>query len=104
MAYSDRVAKPAEQELITVAGRDVAISNPRKVLFPQAGYTKLDVVRYYVSVADGALRGSGNRPNILVRYPNGIDSEFGSRNRARRKSSSAFWSGSRCPISAAARK
>src|SRR5262249_26967289 len=42
----------------------------------QAGYTKLDLVRYYLAVADGALRGSGNRPNVLVRYPNGVGSEF----------------------------
>jgi bifunctional non-homologous end joining protein LigD len=66
----------AEQELLTVAGREVPISNPRKVLFPQAGYTKLDLVRYYLAVADGALRGAGGRPTVLVRYPNGIDGEF----------------------------
>jgi bifunctional non-homologous end joining protein LigD len=65
-----------EQELLTVAGREVAISNPRKVLFPRAGYTKLDLARYYLEVADGALRGAGGRPNVLVRYPNGIDGEF----------------------------
>ena len=65
-----------EHEILTVAGRDVPISNPRKVLFPQAGYTKLDVARYYVEVADGALRAAGGRPNVLVRYPNGIDGEF----------------------------
>src|SRR5436189_1158174 len=65
-----------ERETLTVAGREVSISNPRKVLFPQAGYTKLDLVRYYLAVADGALRGAGNRPNVLVRYPNGIDGEF----------------------------
>jgi bifunctional non-homologous end joining protein LigD len=65
-----------ETELLTVAGREVPISNPRKVLFPQAGYTKLDLVRYYLAVADGALRGAGGRPNVLVRYPNGIDGEF----------------------------
>ncbi|MDF2697579.1 MAG: ATP-dependent ligase, partial [Labilithrix sp.] len=41
-----------------------------------AGYTKLDLVRYYLAVAKGALRGSGGRPNVLVRYPNGIDGEF----------------------------
>jgi bifunctional non-homologous end joining protein LigD len=70
------VAKPAEQELITVAGREVAISNPRKVLFPQAGYTKLDVAEYYLAVAPGALQGAGGRPNVLVRYPNGIAGEF----------------------------
>jgi len=63
-------------ELVHVDGRDVVITNPGKVLFPKQGYTKLDVVRYYMAVAEGALRGSGDRPNILVRYPNGIDSEF----------------------------
>jgi bifunctional non-homologous end joining protein LigD len=70
------VARKAEPELIDVAGRSVAISNPEKVLFPQAGYTKRDLVRYYLAVADGALRAAGNRPNVLVRYPNGIDGEF----------------------------
>jgi bifunctional non-homologous end joining protein LigD len=65
-----------EQELLTVAGREVALSNPRKVLFPEAGYTKLDLARYYVAVAEGALRGAGGRPNVLVRYPNGIDGEY----------------------------
>src|SRR5258708_9916458 len=70
------MAGHAEQELLTVGGREVTISNPRKVLFPQAGYTKLDLARYYVAVSDGALRGAGGRPNVLVRYPNGIDGEF----------------------------
>src|SRR2546422_2871485 len=70
------MASDAERELLTVAGREVAISNPDKVLFPQAGYTKLDLTRYYLAVADGALRGAGGRPNVLVRYPNGIDGEF----------------------------
>src|SRR5687767_3428859 len=62
--------------IVTAAGRDVPISNPEKVLFPQAGHTKLDLVRYYLAVAEGALGGSGGRPNVLVRYPNGIDGEF----------------------------
>src|SRR5262245_46932910 len=65
-----------EYEHLVIDGRDVAISNPRKVLFPDAGYTKLDVVRYYLAVAAGALRGAGGRPNVLVRYPNGITGEF----------------------------
>jgi bifunctional non-homologous end joining protein LigD len=63
-------------EVLTVSGREISISNPTKVLFPHAGYTKLDLVRYYLAVADGALRGAGGRPNVLVRYPNGIDGEF----------------------------
>ena len=70
------MAKKAAHEQLTIDGRDVAISNPAKVLFPAAGVTKLDLVRYYLAVADGALRGSGGRPNVLVRYPNGIGGEF----------------------------
>jgi bifunctional non-homologous end joining protein LigD len=69
------VAK-SPSEILEIDGREVAISNPNKVLFPAAGYTKLDVVHYYLAVADGALRGAGGRPNVLVRYPNGIDEEF----------------------------
>jgi DNA ligase D-like protein (predicted polymerase) len=65
-----------ERELIAVSGREVSVSNPRKVLFPEAGITKLDLVRYYLAVAAGALRGAGGRPNVLVRYPNGIGEEF----------------------------
>jgi DNA ligase D-like protein (predicted polymerase) len=70
------VASRGEHEVLNVDDRDVPISNPRKVLFPQAGFTKLDVARYYIAVADGALRAAGHRPNVLVRYPNGIDGEF----------------------------
>ena len=66
----------AAAETVVVAGREVSVSNPHKVLFPRAGYTKLDLIRYYIAVAEGALRGAGGRPNVLVRYPNGIDSEF----------------------------
>ena len=66
----------AARELLTVDGHEVVISNPGKVLFPEAGYTKLDLVRYYLAVADGALRGSGDRPNMLVRYPDGIEADF----------------------------
>jgi DNA ligase D-like protein (predicted polymerase) len=70
------MAEHGEREILSAAGREVAISNPRKVLFPQPGYTKLDLARYYLAVGDGALRAAGGRPNVLVRYPNGIDGEF----------------------------
>src|SRR2546429_251014 len=56
----------------SIGGHDVTISNPDKVLFPKPKYTKLDLVNYYLAVSDGALRGAGDRPNMLVRYPNGI--------------------------------
>ena len=78
------MAEKVEREVLVVNGREVAISNPAKVLFPEAGYTKLDVVRYFVTVADGALRGAGGRPNVLVRYPNGIHDEFFYQKRAPR--------------------
>ena len=67
----------AKGESVTrmIAGHEVTISNPDKVLFPKPKYTKLDLVEYYVAVADGALRGAGGRPNMLVRFPNGIGSE-----------------------------
>jgi len=68
--------KKAGSEVLAVAGREVVISNAAKVLFPAAKITKLDVARYYIALAEGALRGAGGRPNMLVRYPNGIDGEF----------------------------
>jgi DNA ligase D-like protein (predicted polymerase) len=70
------MAAEPEHEILTVGNREVAISNPRKVLFPLAGHTKLDLARYYIAVAEGALQGAGDRPNVLVRYPNGIDGEY----------------------------
>jgi DNA ligase D-like protein (predicted polymerase) len=73
--------KPADtgsgdHEILVADGREIPISNPHKVLFPEPGYTKLDLARYYLAVAEGALRGAGGRPNMLVRYPNGIAGEF----------------------------
>jgi DNA ligase D-like protein (predicted polymerase) len=70
------MANKSDSEVLEVDGREVAISNPNKVLFPQTGHTKLDLVRYYLAVSDGALRGAGGRPNVLVRYPNGTGGEF----------------------------
>jgi bifunctional non-homologous end joining protein LigD len=70
------MAEKSERERLVVDGREIAITNPRKVLFPETGHTKLDVATYYVAVAAGALRAAGGRPNVLVRYPNGIHEEF----------------------------
>jgi bifunctional non-homologous end joining protein LigD len=64
-----------QSEVLTVGGREVAISHPDKVLFPKAKHTKLDLARYYVAVAEGALRGAGGRPNMLVRFPDGVEGE-----------------------------
>jgi DNA ligase D-like protein (predicted polymerase) len=73
-----------EQEVLVAAGREISISNPGKILFPKPKHTKLDLARYYLAVADGALRGAGDRPNMLVRYPDGIAGEFFYQKRAPR--------------------
>jgi DNA ligase D-like protein (predicted polymerase) len=54
----------------------VTVTNPDKVFFPRTGHTKLDLVRYYLAVAEGGLRGVAGRPMALKRYPNGAESEF----------------------------
>src|SRR3989440_3361002 len=68
------MAKP-QQAILQAAGREVVITSPDKVMFPQAGHTKLDLAKYYAAVADGALRGIAGRPIVLKRYVNGADSE-----------------------------
>ena len=64
-----------DSESVQVDGREVVVTHPDKLLFPD-GLTKLDLVNYYLAVAPGALRGAGGRPCILVRYPGGIGEEF----------------------------
>jgi DNA ligase D-like protein (predicted polymerase) len=65
----------APQTVLEAAGREVVITNPDKVFFPQAGHTKLDLAKYYAAVAEGALRGIAARPIVLKRYVNGADRE-----------------------------
>jgi len=61
--------------VLEVAGFDVAVTNPGKVFFPEVGVTKLDLVRYYLAVAEGALRGVRDRPMALKRFVNGAAGE-----------------------------
>jgi DNA ligase D-like protein (predicted polymerase) len=65
----------SRKEILEIGGREVAISNPDKVYFPQAGHTKLDLVRYFLAVADGAVAGVRGRPMALKRFVDGIDHE-----------------------------
>lgn len=58
---------PTEAVTLEVGGQSVSVSNPGKVFFAEAGITKLDLVRYYLSVADGAVRGVRDRPMALKR-------------------------------------
>jgi len=79
---------PSRSEILRVAGREVTVTNPDKVFFPDADggpVTKLELVRYYVAVADGALRGAGGRPMALKRYPNGAADDFFFQKRAPEK-------------------
>ncbi|MBI3924617.1 MAG: DNA polymerase domain-containing protein [Armatimonadetes bacterium] len=61
--------------VLEVEGHSVQVTNPEKIFFPQLGKTKLDLVRYYLAVAAGALRGVYNRPMILKRFPDGAEAE-----------------------------
>jgi len=65
-----------KSELLVIDGRQVPVSNPDKLYFPKAGITKLELVRYYLAVADGALRGVRDRPMALKRYVDGAEGEF----------------------------
>ncbi|MEI2275941.1 non-homologous end-joining DNA ligase [Paenarthrobacter ilicis] len=62
-------------QILDIAGHEVRVSNPDKVVFPEPGITKMDLVRYYLEVAEGALRGAAGRPMVLKRFPKGIDQE-----------------------------
>ncbi len=60
---------------IEVGGLPVTVTNPGKVFFPETGYTKLDLVNYFIAVGEGALLGIRNRPTVLKRFVNGAAEE-----------------------------
>jgi DNA ligase D-like protein (predicted polymerase) len=66
---------PRRAEVLVFGDREVAVSNPEKVFFPKLGYTKLQLVRYYLAVADGAVRGVAGRPMALKRFVHGAEGE-----------------------------
>jgi DNA ligase D len=59
------------EEVVELAGREVRISSPDKVLFAERGETKLDLVRYYAGVAEPLMRTMGGRPVLMQRFPKG---------------------------------
>src|SRR3954467_246924 len=67
---------PKEQETLRIGDREVVVTNPGKVFFEAIGATKLDLVKYYLAVAPGALAGAGGRPMALKRFVNGAGGEF----------------------------
>jgi DNA ligase D-like protein (predicted polymerase) len=69
-------AKADDAELLSLDGHEIRISSPQKPYFTrQAKLTKLDIVRYYLAVAPGALNGIRNRPIVLKRFVNGAEQE-----------------------------
>src|SRR5579862_3219904 len=62
--------------MVEAAGRDVRISNPGKVYFPEPGFTKLDLVRYYVDCEEAVVRHLRERPTTLKRWVDGVTGEF----------------------------
>ena len=64
---------PVSPTVLEIDGRAVAISNPDKVFFPRTGHTKLDLINYYLAVADGAVRGVAGRPMALKRFVHGAE-------------------------------
>jgi bifunctional non-homologous end joining protein LigD len=80
-----RSKRPSDQrEPLVIGGRRVEVTHPGKLLFPKPKLTKLDLVHYYLAVAPGALHAAGGRPNMLVRYPHGIEGDFFYQKRAPR--------------------
>jgi bifunctional non-homologous end joining protein LigD len=67
---------PTRQEVLRIGDHEVVVTNPDKIFFPVPGHTKLDLVRYYLAVAEGALRGAGGRPMALKRFVNGAAGDF----------------------------
>jgi DNA ligase D len=63
----------AEERVLNVAGRDIAITSPEKVFFSELGATKLDLVEYYLAVAEPFLSAAGGRPTLMQRFPHGAD-------------------------------
>jgi bifunctional non-homologous end joining protein LigD len=80
--YRDHMAA---SQVVEVAEHEVTITNPDKLIFASIGVTKLDLVRYYLAVADGALRGVEGRPMVLKRFVKGIDEEAVWQKRAPKK-------------------
>lgn len=59
--------------MLNVAGRDIAITSPGKVFFSELGATKLELVQYYLAVAEPFLRAAGGRPTLMQRFPHGAE-------------------------------
>src|ERR1043165_9340066 len=69
------MAEKAAAVELEIGHRTVRISNPERVYFPARGETKLDLVRYYLSVGEGIVRSLYERPCMMHRFPTGVAGE-----------------------------
>src|SRR5687768_865423 len=70
------MAAKGDAVTLSIDGRELVVTSASKLLIPEARVRKLDLVNYYLAIAEGALRGAGGRPCVLVRYPDGVGGEF----------------------------
>jgi DNA ligase D len=70
---ADTVGVVAEEHVLEVAGRNLRVTSPDKVFFAERGETKLDLVRYYLAVAEPLMRTAGGRPTLMQRFPHGAE-------------------------------
>ena len=59
--------------MLDIAGREVTVTSPDKVFFAERGETKLDLVRFYLAIAEPFLRANGGRPTLMQRFPHGAE-------------------------------
>ena len=64
---------PKDVEVLEIAGRELTVTSPDKAFFSERGETKLDLVRYYLSVSEPFLRAAGGRPTLMQRFPKGAE-------------------------------
>ncbi len=81
----------SEKAQLIVEGKKLAVSNLGKVLYPKVGFTKGEVIEYYIRIAPVLLPHLRDRPLTMKRYPNGVDAEF-----FRRSSGRRTWPTSNC--------
>src|ERR1041384_1081508 len=67
------MATKSEETVLELDGREVRITSPDKIFFPERGETKLDLVRYYLAVSEPFLRAAGGRPTLMQRFPHGAE-------------------------------
>src|SRR5581483_9197320 len=72
-AMTDTVDVLTDGYVVEVAGREITVTSPDKVFFAERGETKLDLVRYYLAVAEPFMRAAGGRPTLMQRFPHGAE-------------------------------